>query len=525
MTPSERPPGAPAGDWRGLHPLSFLFAFLARAKGILPPLVAVLILKRGDSSEVVVAVLASLTALFSWFQSRAFRYQLTGDELIVRDGIFARTERHIPYARVQNIVQRRNPLHRAFGVTELRLESAGGAKPEAVMAVITVAAAHEIEALLREKGRGTAGDAASAEAAETWEPMHQVSPSDVLRLGLVTSRGWVVVGMVGALGFSLLPQEGKALRHLTRALSDRLRGLARPLHDPALLEAALVKVLLVAAAVLVAVKLLSVVMAFLRFHGFQLGRRGERLRTEGGLFTRHAASARRDKIQRLFVGETWLARRAGMRWMGCAVAAGRAGEDDEGGRLAWLVPAGSAEQVRRVLQALAPGMDPDALPWRPLHPRAWRRRFTPSAVEYSVLAVPAVWLLGPAALVAWAAALALAAVRARGWARFAAYAWAGEVLAFRSGWLRRHWAFTWVGKGQAVRLMQSPFDRRHGMCSVTLDTAGVSSEIGALSVLYLPEREARGLALELQRLTSASAPPVSAASSSWSSSLSSPPAG
>jgi putative membrane protein len=46
---------------------------------------------------------------------------------------------------------------------------------------------------------------------------------------------------------------------------------------------------------------------------------------------------------------------------------------------------------------------------------------------------------------------------------------------------------------QALKLMQSPFDRRHGMAGVLFDTAGASPFSPPLRVRYLPEAEARAL--------------------------------
>ncbi|MGM3151304.1 PH domain-containing protein, partial [Escherichia coli] len=47
---------------------------------------------------------------------------------------------------------RQNPLHRLFGVAELRLESAGGARPEAEMRVLKLDQALALERLVRQRG-------------------------------------------------------------------------------------------------------------------------------------------------------------------------------------------------------------------------------------------------------------------------------------------------------------------------------------------------------------------------------------
>ena len=52
-----------------------------------------------------------------------------GEEMVVREGVLVRNERRIPYGRVQNVDFARNPLHRLFGVTALRLETASGGSP------------------------------------------------------------------------------------------------------------------------------------------------------------------------------------------------------------------------------------------------------------------------------------------------------------------------------------------------------------------------------------------------------------
>ena len=63
----------------------------------------------------------------------SYRYRLDKDELVIREGIVFRNERHIPYTRIQNIDCVQNPLHRLLRVSEVRLETAGGEKPEAIL--------------------------------------------------------------------------------------------------------------------------------------------------------------------------------------------------------------------------------------------------------------------------------------------------------------------------------------------------------------------------------------------------------
>jgi putative membrane protein len=83
--------------------------------------------------------------------------------------------------------------------------------------------------------------------------------------------------------------------------------------------------------------------------------------------------------------------------------------------------------------------------------------------------------------------------RARLWAAHAAYAEHDGLIAVRRGWLNRSWRFADVSKLQTIQLSETPFDRRHGMATVWLDTAGARSRDGALRIPFLPAREARAL--------------------------------
>jgi putative membrane protein len=249
---------------------------------------------------------------------------------------------------------------------------------------------------------------------------------------------------------------------------------------------------------LAALQVLSVARAFTGFYGFTLRRSGERITTVSGLFTRQVASARRDKIQRLIIGESMLSRLLGRQWLWCEVAAGAApGEQERSVRLKWLAPLATPETIAALVAEVAPGVELAALSWRPPHPRAFRR-----ILRKRLLAVALVAALAAAlrAVLLPAAALLLpwAVLGARGQVRFAGHAHERGVFAVRGGWLRRQWVLAWVEKGQGLALAASPFDRRHGMASVELDTAGATSLGPPLRAPYLGEEQARRLAAELR---------------------------
>jgi putative membrane protein len=96
-----------------------------------------------------------------------------------------------------------------------------------------------------------------------------------------------------------------------------------------------------------------------------------------------------------------------------------------------------------------------------------------------------IWRYGSSGLLALVV-LPVIVWRARQWARHAAYAESPSIIATRTGWLSREWQFAEIGKLQTLSLTASPFDRRHGMATLWLDTAGASSRDGVLRIPYLP---------------------------------------
>ncbi len=499
VQPAPTPPSVPPSPDQPhrLHPFSWLFVFVTQLRPAIIPLLALWLFGSGEWWELFILVGAAGLAIYSLIYSFGFRYRLGSAELLVREGILHRTERHVPYTRIQNIVHRRNPLHRLFGVTELRLESAGGTEPEAVMNVITLDEARRIELVLRRQAAESAGDIAPG-AEDAQSVLLALGPRDLLKLGLVTNRGWFIVGALFALSWQFEPWESRSTREYFSLAGQLFFGWRALVPSAAALAAS---VLLGLAAFLLTIKLLSIVMAFVTFHAFRLERRGERIATEMGLLTRHAATARIDKLQRLLVGESWLARRLGLRSLTCDIAGGvNAANENESTRLRWLAPVAPPADVRRIALELAPGLDADAMQWRPLHPRAWRRMFKEYVILWTLLAIPASINFGlEVGIAAWLAMLAWSVFAARGQARFGGWACDGAAVAYRKGWINRTWMLARVSKGQVVVLHRSPFDRRAGMAAVTLDTAGASAMANEMKVPYLAEADARELAEQLRR--------------------------
>ena len=498
---------APDGRERRLHPWSWLFVLLQQLRQFLVPLV-VLVFVGGRAEDgyllwslVGVAALVA-TAVWQYF---TYRYRVDEDRLVVRDGLLERNVRQVPFARIHNVALHQTLLHRAFGVAEVRLESAGGTKPEAKMRVLPMAEAMTLERLIRTRGAASGAPEADADpdgidatGAGQGRVLLALPLGELVRLGLASNRGMVVVAGAFALAWQALPD--RVMADLVREYAGQAVGYAGSLvHGAAARAMALAALVVLALALL---RLLSVLLALTQYHGFRLLLEGRRLTVERGLLTRLRTSVSQRRIQAWTLREGLVHRLLRRRSLRVDTASG-IGEGGEQRGLREVAPIATPASCDVLVRELLPGAAWPPVGWRQLHPRAWQRLALPGVALAIAAAAAACWWFGPIGLLALAwAPWAIHAARQH--ARRAGYALDGRLLAVRAGWWSRYWRFAEIDKIQALRLERTPLDHAFGMASLWLDTAGARPTAPALRLRFMPEAEARALhrrlAAELARM-------------------------
>ena len=468
-----------------LHPASLLFAFARSIKAFaLPGLLAFLGFGRsagpGDDGRwqiwLVLLLVPSVLAAAARYWSFRLRYDDT--ELVIRTGILFRNERHVPYDRIQNLDAVQNVVHRLFGVIEVRVETGAGKEPEATISVVPASALPEM------RRRVFAGRRAPAAAAAEPEPAPALRAATLLRLplrelllfGFLENRGLVLIGAL----YGLLWETGLLERWSARVLEDTaayapgmLRGAIRALAEGGTLPVAQVAVLAAGFLVfLLVVRLVSMVWAVVRLHGFHLSRAGEDLRTEFGLITRVSTTIPIRRVQTMIVREGPLHRavsRVSVRVQ--TAGGGQAGQQQAAPEREWLAPIVHARALPALVREVMPGIDLAALEWHPAHPKAFRRAVRPAALfVLGVAGAIGYWdvragLLALPLLTAWSVVATWKGLAYLGWAETA------DVVAFRSGWLWRSVTLARLSKIQVVSQLETPFDRRWAMRRVRVDTA------------------------------------------------------
>ena len=473
---------------RRLHPLSLLFSIGAQARSLLlPGLVVLFFASRGGNYEIWFMLLFVPSVISAVFQYWSYRYRLDADELIIREGIVFRNERHIPYARIQNIDLVQNPLHRTFGVAEIRLETAGGQKPEAVMRVLS------LDAVSRLRSQVFSERAVASSAAETAEApvaptvpvteLHAMSLREVFLFGLISNKGMVVVAAALGVIWQFDPWENWKLSRDSLPLGGELPELN-------FLGAGLVALIAVIS-LLILVRMLSVVWALAKFHGFRLTREGDDLRAEFGLFPRVTKTIPRHRIQVLTTREGFLHRRFGRVAVQVETAGSTGEAQGSGTNRLWLAPLMRRERLAALLAEALPEVEMGTVRWESISPRANRRLSRKVVYVALPLTVVALWGLGPWGLLIPAAFVPLGFLAARLYVKYTGYALTAGGVLFRSGWWTRRVRVARLSKIQAVERSESPFDRRNGMASLKVDTAGAMRLGSSIDIPYLDVTVAR----------------------------------
>jgi putative membrane protein len=521
-----------------LHPLSILFGFGKQLRSLALPVIVVLVTA---GTVGLVWQLWALPFLIPYvFVSVAryisFRYRYEENEMVIRTGLFFRNERHVPYARIQNLDAVQNVFHRLWNVVEVRVETGGGQEPEATMSVLPVAAYEEMRRRVfkeREAAARPADTVSGADASETPDAAEtpavapasgrtvlHLPPRELILAGLLQNRGSVVI----AAAFGLLWEvnmaerfgdwggwfpkgwfpgdwipgdweaiDKKASRGVVRSVFSALFG------DGELPVDRIVFAVGAIAALLVVSRLISMVWTLIRLHDFKLsraGRAGEDLRTEFGLFTRVTTTIPLRRIQTLTIHEGPLHRlfkRASVRAETAGGQGGGEGEEGNKKQREWLAPVLRREELPGFLHEILPELDFAAVEWRPAPPRAYRRELKSWVIIAVLASIPIAiffkWWHPPLLAVLLAGAF----VGARQYVKHLGWAVTDGAVLFRTGWLWRNVTAARFNKIQAVAIHESPFDRRAAMARVRVDTAGAGDSSHRVDIPYLPRDTARDL--------------------------------
>jgi putative membrane protein len=450
---------------RRLHPAAAVHEFAEQLRGLALPIIAAAILGGrggGGGGALIYGVIGLVVALVSgivlW---RNERYSVDEDGVHHRRGLLRRQETTIPVDRVQGVDTVRGPIQRLFGVVELRVQSAGGAKGELRLRAVSAADARELRAALR-----------LADSAPRRLPERRLGAGALLLTALTAGQIGVVIPLVAA-----------ASQFADNVLgADTVRTLV---PDTA------TKALVLLAVVIAAAWVLSFLGTIVAFAGFTVTRDEDRLRIRRGLLQKRESSIPVARIAAVRLVESPLRQPLGRAELRLESAG--YGDDPRAARTLFpLVPARAAGEL---LAALLPEVELPAIALAPAPPRARRRYLlVPVLLAAAATLIALVAAGGDGAL----AALLLPAAAALGLSRHRA---AGAALAGGRVVLRRR-RFARVTLVADARRLQH-VDRRETILTRRARLATLGVGVASGTRLAVPNLDAGAVDELVARLAAA----------------------
>jgi putative membrane protein len=481
-----------AGADRRLHPATIALRFLKEAPSTVLALPAGLAFASRSGltgALILAAVLGALLVAVKWVGWRRFRYGVGSEVIVIESGILHRNRRSIPFDRIQDVDIERTFLARLLGLAKVRIETGAGGKDEGLLDSVSLAEAHR----LRETVRGWRTGAAPAAAAAELPAERLLFAMDVPRVLLFGFFNFSLVYIAGL--FALLQTFDRLLPF---DIYDPARwvGLVGDYLPDRWTVGAIAGVLLVAALL---GSIAGVLRTLARDHGFRLALEGDRFRREQGLFTRSEAVIARRRVQLAAVSGGPL--RSLFGWSGLSFQTLGAGADRSGQQSA------APFATRAEIEAVLAEVPPLRLPPPPELESVSRRHILRSAAAKLAPALAAVlalsvWERSALLLLALLPLLAVAAALER---RFHRYALADDLLFVARGvWRRRLWLVP-LRNVQSLGLSSGPIQRRLGLATLAIDTAGASM-LGGPRIVDLRAGDAEALAAEISRRRRAPTP-------------------
>jgi putative membrane protein len=386
-----------------------------------------------------------------------------------------------------------------LGVVDAKIETGGGEGAEASLSVLSQGEAERLRQAVFERVAAIRAAKAQAAVAEPGiaEPerviIRRLSIKDLVAAGLTSNHLVSALVLAGALwnfADDLIPES------FYNRMADFVYRRAQTMLAQDTEMAAIVTIV-IALAVLIIGFVFSIVGTIILFYGFTFSRSGEHLYRSYGLFTKRASSLPRRRIQVLKIEERLLRRLFGLATLRADTSGGnRDDEDDNSGRDV-LIPITRRAEVDELLPVFFEDFNSDRTAWRRVSKLAIRRGTIKGGVVCLIIAA-ALFAYRRDPITLWPL-LFLPAVYAVNVVRYRNLAYAMGLRYFRTrrGWLGRSTHIVPIDKIQAVEVTQTLFDRRLGLATLNVDTAGQAYTGGGPQISNLPVAEARAVAAAL----------------------------
>jgi len=460
------------------------------SQGLPAVLVLVALIASSDADQlywivraaVVLAVLGVGYAILSYLR---FRYRITDDRVLMRQGVLQREELDIEFQRVQNITIKEPFYMRPLGLSVLNIDTAGSGEKEISIAGIR----HDLALSLRDQILG-------GERSESPELTDQqinngktgllvaLSRRDVLIYGLTANFTWWILVAIGAVfGSDEIAERLVGWLEARFSVTDMVLYLQNE-GGTLLLGLVIFGLVLLG---LMLLPLLSILGAVFRYDGYRLSVDGETYRKSSGFLTRFDDSLKQHKIQALIWKQNAIAlyfKRISIHLRQASAGSGvESGQLPSGLKSTFLVPALQPALANELSGEFFPDCRPDQAIYSPVD----RRRFTVFNMAVPLLPITLAILI-PALLVSWKFLLVIPVfvgiiflITNRCWQKVG-YGVVGGYGFVRHGFIGTQTTIFPLFKIQRIDVRQTPIQHRKGLAHLTIHLASHSVKVPYISV-------------------------------------------
>ena len=439
------------------------------------PLLLVMLFNAGKKeSPVVTAIFIGLPVLIlvrSIIEFYYFRFYIANDELIIRKGFITKKNVAIPLEKIQAVHIEQGVLHQLAQVAKVKIDTAGSNKTEGTIDALPLDKAEELKSfLLHEKAEQRLTEEGVAAPTPLEAPIIRLSFNDIFKLGISANH---IQTFFVVLGFSI-----SFLNQIQEIFGSAV--IKRVKDSGSAISHSLAALSFVVASVLLISAIVSMVRIALRYYDFTLTETAQGFRVRTGLINTRQNLVPYNKIQFISWEANWLRRKIGLFNLDFHQVI--ADENESGRKQKVKIPVTQPEWIDKLLSHYHDRVEPTAHSVHGIHRSyAFRRTLMAGILPVAVLLLSG-WLINWHHWMLWALlwvayTFLSAFVFRKNFRLFVA----PDAMQLRTGvWGRESRVVKWY-KIQHIKLKQSMFQRRKGLASLSLYTAG-----GTISIPFVP---------------------------------------
>ena len=432
--------------------------------------------KKSDQFFYLAMGIAGISLIISLVNYFRTYFLVSGSDLILHSGVIKHKKTTIPFNKIQSVNFEQNVVHKFFNVYKVKIDTAGSDKNEFEFQALDQQTAASLRDLVLSfkvpESKPTASDDAASVTVTQAQSLLKLSETEVLKVGLTMNH--LRSGGLIFLFFFWIYERISEIRPEQEIPED--------LDITVLQNVSLV--LMAIGVILLASVVISVIRSFASYHDLTLVRIDGGFKVYSGLITRREVSARDHKIQYVSWSDNPLRRM--IRMYQLTLHQVISNELKSEGKI--QIPGCSFSKIQDMLHFVYPGTDINQIQTNRVH-RAYLYRFTAIMGISGAALATTLWITAYPSAAFVAVFIVLYAIISRLLSfKKIRFGLQKDTFYLKKGTFGNVFTLINVSKVQSVTYTQSPYQKKHDLCSCTLHTAA-----GVLTIPYIPKKTAVGL--------------------------------